>query len=796
MTMIQRSYPNGFARKSVSKALASVLAVSASLVVLEAAPGISLVTEASAAVIRSISVRGNQRVSADTIRQLTEISIGDNVNGGNVDDAVKSLFGSGLFADVSVTRSGSTLIVNVVEFSIVNQVIFQGNRKVKDATLAQQVQLQSRGAFSAEVMEQDVDTIRQAYAAVGRDNVTVTTQTVDLGDGRLNVVFEINEGDRTKISNVVFVGNNAFGDGRLRQVMSTKRSNFLSGLYRDDVYSEDRLRADEEALRQYYFNRGYADFQIISSVADLDADENAYTITVTLDEGERYSFGDITIESTVDGVDEADLYSVLETQTGKTYSGKKVEATLIALTERVAGEGFAFAQVTPRGDRDFENRTISIAYTIDQGQRAYIERIEIRGNDRTRDYVIRREFDISEGDAFNQVLVRKAKQRLEALGFFRSVNISTVPGSEPDKVVLVVDVIDQSTGEFSLGGGYSVGSDNDGITLEGSVTERNFLGRGQFLRVAVGGGADTRTFNLSFTEPYFMGSRVSAGFDVFRNTTSNADYDVEQTGGSVRFGLPITDALSGRLAYNYSQTEYIQTCEPTTDATCLPDDIEVYVAGPNANGTWVKSSVSGSLTYDTVDSKKLARSGVFANVGVEVAGLGGDASFVKATAKATAYRTISEELDLVGLISVGGGHIEELGTNGVGPLEYFRLNNKFIRGFDSNGIGPVDGSGRQIGGQTYFNATVEAHMPIPAIPESLGLRFSVFADAATLYGYDGNLASADPARGTDMEWRTSIGAGIMWDSPFGPLRFDYAHPINKEETDDVENISFGIATRF
>lgn len=796
MTMIKRSQKNGFAQKSVSKAFASVLAVSASLIVMEATPGVSLVTEASAAVIRSISVRGNQRVSADTIRQLTEVNIGSNVNGGDIDDAVKSLFGSGLFSDVSVTRSGSTLVVTVVEFSIVNQVIFQGNRKVKDATLAQQVQLQSRGAFSAEVMDQDVDTIRQAYAAVGRDSVTVTTQTIDLGDGRLNVVFEINEGDRTKISNVVFVGNNAFSDGRLRQVMSTKRSNFLSGLYRDDVYSEDRLRADEEALRQYYFNRGYADFQIISSVADLDADENEYAITVTVDEGERYRFGDVTIESTVDGVDPDELYSLIETRVGKVYSGKKVEETLIALTERVAGEGFAFAEVTPRGDRDFENRTISIAYTIDQGQRAYIERIEIRGNDRTRDYVIRREFDISEGDAFNQVLVRKAKQRLEALGFFRSVNISTVPGSEPDKVVLVVDVIDQSTGEFSLGGGYSVGSENDGITLEGSVTERNFLGRGQFLRVAVGGGADTRTFDLAFTEPYFMGSRVSAGFDVFRNTTSNDNlYDVEQTGGSVRFGLPITDALSARLAYNYSQTEYVQTCTPDSDATCLPDDIEVYVDGTNSNGTWVKSSVSGSLTYENVDSRKLARSGVFANVGVEVAGAGGDASFTKVTAKAAAYVTVSEELDLIGSVRIGGGHVEELGSNGVGPLEYFRLSNKFIRGFDSNGIGPVDTTGRQIGGQTYFNASVEAHMPIPAIPESLGLRFSVFADAATLYGYDGNLASGT-ASGTDMEWRTSVGAGIMWDSPFGPLRFDYAVPINKEATDDIENISFGVATRF
>lgn len=805
MTFIMRSKKTAIANKSMSRAFASALAVSASFAVLDTIPGFSLVSEVSAAVVRSISVRGNERVSAETVRQLTEINVGSDVSAGDIDRAVKSLFGSGLFADVSVSRSGSTLVVSVEEFSVVNQVIFQGNRKVKDATLASRVQLQPRSAFSSELMDQDIEAIRASYAAVGRDNVEITSQTIDLGDGRLNVVYDINEGDRTKISNVTFVGNNAFSDGRLRQTISTKRSNFLSGIYRNDIYSEDRLRADEEALRQYYFNRGYADFQIISSTADLDPTENEYLITFTVDEGERYKFGDIVIESTVDGIDAADLYSQVKTPSGKVYSGKKVEDTLIALTERVAGEGFAFADVTPRGDRDFENRTISITYTIDQGQRAYIERIEIRGNDRTRDYVIRREFDISEGDAFNQVLVRKAKQRLDALGYFQSVNVSTVPGSEPDKVVLVIDVIDQSTGEFSIGAGYSVGGDGDGITLEASVTERNFLGRGQFLRIAVGGGADDRTFNLAFTEPYFMGSRISTGFEVFRNTsTSDNTYDLEQTGGSIRFGLPITDALTANASYNLSSTKYTQNCATTIPNpnpnglnafSCLPDDIENYVNGVNSSGTWIKSSVSASLTYNTLDSTKLPRSGIFANVNVEVAGAGGDASFVKSTGKFNTYYTVAEELDLVAGLTLGAGHISSIGSNGIGPLEYFRLNNKFIRGFDSNGIGPVDSTGRQIGGETYFNASAEAHMPVPAIPESLGLRFSVFADAATLYGYSGNLVNG-PAQGTDMEWRASVGAGIMWDSPFGPLRFDYAVPINEQPTDDIENISFGVATRF
>jgi outer membrane protein insertion porin family len=469
-------------------ALSAGFAVSGAMVIQMAA-----VVSVEAATVSQIEVRGNRRVDAETIRNQVGIRPGQNFTNADVNEAVKRLFDTGLFADVSITQSGSTLVVQVDEYSIVNQVLFQGNRKIKDQNLAQAVQLGPRQAFSNQILESDAQAIRDAYSRIGRDETAVTAEVQDLGGGRVKGIFKIDEGARTKIANVSFEGNSAFSDRRLRDVVSTKPSNLFSFMLRNDIYDENRLRADEEALRRFYYNRGYADFRVISSTAELV--DNKYIINFTVDEGPRYTFSDVTIESTVPGVDVGALQSALATRQGAVYSAANVEKSIIDLTERVAGFGYAFARVTPRGNRDFENRTISVVYSIDEGPRAYVERIEIRGNNRTRDYVIRREFDVSEGDAFNQVLIQRAKRRLDQLNFFQTVNISTVPGSQPDQVILVVDVVEKSTGEFSIGAGYTTGasaSSSGGFTVEGSITERNFLGRGQFIRFSAAGGTSGR----------------------------------------------------------------------------------------------------------------------------------------------------------------------------------------------------------------------------------------------------------------------------------------------------------------
>ncbi len=782
-------------------ALAAGMVFPASLVVQVAA-----VSVAEAAVVSSVSVRGNSRVDADTIRGNISIQPGRTFSPADIDESVKRLFATGLFSDVRINQSGGTLIVEVQEYPVVNQVLFQGNKKRKDADLARVVQLKPRGPFSQAQMEADVEAIKAAYSAIGRDDAEVQTQVMDLGENRVNVVFTVNEGGRTKIKSVNFVGNNAFGDRRLGDVISTKRSNLLSFLFRDDIYDENRLRADEEALRRFYYDRGYADFQVVSSSAELDEATNEYTVNFTVDEGERYNFGEVSIETSIDGIDSNALNSEIKTRSGDVYSAKKVEDTIIGLTERVAGSGYAFAQVTPRGDRNFETRTISVVYTIDQGPRTYVERIEIRGNERTRDYVIRREFDISEGDAFNQVLIQRAKRRLERLDYFETVNIATAPGSEPDQVILVVDLVEKSTGEFSIGGGYTTG-ENAGFSVEGSVSERNFLGRGQFIRISAGGGRVTRNYSLSFTEPYFLGRRIAAGFDVYRQTQRYTNYESETTGATIRFGLPITQNLTTQLAYNLTSEEYGYTddCEPGEGTTTSCDLSPAIIAGIEAS-PWIKSSVSATLQYNSIDDMKNPHSGIYATLTGEVAGLGGDAKWAKITARGNYYRTLSEQQDIVGLVTLGAGHIQPFDDNGLRVFDQFKGSDRMIRGFAYNGIGPADTNGStdkddfdHLGGTTYFHATAEAQFPLPVLPPSIGVKGALFADAATHYGVDGGVSGVVPGSNQasfDMRWRASVGAGLIWASPFGPIRIDYAIPVLKEDTDIVQNLNFGMSAKF
>ncbi|PWJ89095.1 Beta-barrel assembly machine subunit BamA [Mesorhizobium loti] len=786
--------------KAASKFLsaASAVTLSAALVV----PGALAVqfvatSAAEAAVVSRVEVSGNQRIDADTIRNYIAIKPGKAFSSSDIDSAVKALFGTGLFSDVQINQVGSTLVVKVAEYQVVNQVLFQNNKKLKDNALAAAVQLKPRGTFSQATLDADVESVKAAYKRIGRDDVTVTTQVMQLGDNRVNVVFNITEGDRTQIAAINFVGNSAYSSRRLSDVINTKRSSWLSFVLRDDVYDDDKLRADQELLRRFYYNHGYADFQVVSAVGELDSATNKYTVTITVQEGDRYTFGDVSVESTIPEVDSKSLESVVETQKGDVYNAKDVEDSIIALTEKVAGSGYAFAQVTPRGDRNFENHTISVVYTVDQGTKAYIERIEIRGNDRTRDYVIRREFDVSEGDAFNQVLIQRAKKRLEALNYFDKVDISTVPGSQPDQVVLVVDVVEKSTGEFSVGAGYSTGGDTAGPSVEGSITERNFLGRGQFIKLSAGGGKNSRDYSISFTEPYFLGRRIAAGFDVFKQTRNYDHYDSDTLGATVRFGLPITNSISTQLAYNISQEKYKLDDGCVTAGVYDPSKCSVSTAILDGieQSPWIKSSISLGLVYNTIDDMKNPHEGIYATTTAEFAGLGGDAKYVKVTGRGSIYQTLSEQFDLVGLISAGAGHVQGYGSDGdLRIFDQFQSTDRMIRGFAYGGIGPVDPlTGDHLGGTTYFNASAEAQFPLPVIPESFGLRGAVFADAATLYG---SKITSVAQESTDLKLRASVGLGLMWASPFGPIRIDYAIPVKKEARDDVQEFNFGISTRF
>ena len=769
-----------------SMAVATVLTlVSATIPTSEWSVGASKV---EAAVVNRISVRGNKRVDVDTIRSYLTITPGRSFSEFEVNESLKRLFATELFSDVQVYRSGRTLVVVVVENATVNEVIFKGNKKLKDKKLKPLVQLDSRSILSEGKLESDLNRIREAYRRSGRTSATVEARIIELSNNRVNVVFDIEEGGRTKIKKIIFVGNNAYRDGRLKEVITIKQSNILSWIKRDDIYDEDVLRSDEERLRRFYFNHGYADFQVISSNAELDRENNHYIITITVEEGDLYRFGEISIDNALEEVDTASLERKLATKSGKKYSAKNVEKTLVALTTAIAENGYAFAQVTPRGNRDYENQTISITYLIDEGPRVYIERIEIRGNHRTRDHVIRREFDISEGDAYNRVLVNRAKRRLDDLGYFKNVAINTAPGSSPDRVVLVVTVEDQATGEFSIGGGYSTST---GAIAEIGFEEKNFLGRGQYIKISAGIGLEDQKYEFSFTEPYFLGRRIAAGFDVSQTTieaNSSVRYKSVSTLGQIRASLPITDDIKLRLAYFY-KNDVISAGTPTA----------LSVATQQSLGTWVTSATNYVLTYNTIDNFRSPRAGVYASLTQEFAGIGGNARYFKTTGRVTAYHTISEEFDLVVLGALGGGHIIGVGQS-LRIVDNFFQGGETIRGFARYGIGPRDlATGEALGGTTYINATAEVQFPIPALPTSLGLRGAFFAEAGTLFGNEfglGGLSAATLATFTDRQIRASIGASIIWDSPFGPLRADISRALLSASYDRTEIFRFGISTKF
>jgi outer membrane protein insertion porin family len=766
----------------------SAVALSTSLVVTgTAAVVIASATVAEAAVVKNIVVRGAGRVGADTVRSNLTIKPGKSFSNADIDQSIKNLYATGYFSNVSISVSGSSLVVNVAEGQLVNQVVFNGNRKIKDEKLAASVQTKPLGPYNQVMIESDIQTIKDAYASIGRSDVTVTTQTFDVGEGRLNVAFVINEGDRTKIDQINFVGNHAFSDGRLASLINTKKSNFLSFLTRRDVYNPDKLKADEAELRKFYYNHGYADFRVVSSDAVLDEASNTYTITFTVDEGEKYNFGAVNVESSVEGVDPATLQSLVESRSGKTYSADDVQKTMEAIAAKVASEGYPFARVTPRGDRDFANNTIGVNYLIDQGERAYIERIEIRGNTRTRDYVIRREFDISEGDAFNRELISRAKRRLEALGYFTTVDITTQPGSEPDRVVVVVNVEDQPTGSFGVGAGYAAGG--DGVMLEASIEEKNFLGRGQYIKVAAGAGTQgARTYSLSFTEPYFLGYRLAAGFDIFKSESNGGDnYDYQEQGFTLRVTAPITEDLKTTFAYNFKQMKYDAS---TSDYADLSQPYKDLVD----NSPWTKSSISNTIVYNTIDDMQMPHEGIYASVTNEVAGLGGDSQFYKISGKAKMFYTVSDYADVVASIGGTAGYVAPLGGN-LNVFDQFQIGGKEIRGFENNGIGPRMSNGDALGGTTYITASAEASFPLPGIPTDLNLRGAVFADAGTLFGNEVSLGG-DSAEGTNASLRASVGLGIVWGSPFGAIRFDYAVPVLKEDFDKTQNFRFGIANQF
>jgi outer membrane protein insertion porin family len=749
---------------------------------------------AQAATVREIRVVGNRRVEPETVRSYLQFAVGDTYDAGKADRSLRALFGTGLFADVRIDREGSAVIVTVVENPVVNQVAFEGNSEVDTQTLQNEVQLKPRAIYTRARALADVQRILSVYRRQGRYAASVEPKLIEIEQNRVNVVFEINEGQATKVKSISFIGNRAFSDSQLRDIISTTQSGWFDFLKGTNVYDPDRLNLDRELLRQYYLKNGYADARVIAANAELDRDGSGFFITFTLDEGELYTFGEVRIESALADVRPESLQGEMLTKPGAYYNGSDVEKTTERLTLLVAERGFAFARVRPQVDRDPAARLINLTYVIDEGPRVYIERINIAGNTRTKDHVIRREFRLAEGDAFNPLLVDKAKKRLQAMGFFKKVEINRRPGNGPDRVLLDVAVEEQPTGELSFGAGYST---VEGVIGDVSFTERNLFGNGQFLRLKVGGSADRFQVDLSFTEPRFLDRNLAAGFDLFHkdvNQLSTSSFKSRKTGGGVRIGFPLSEYLWLTTSYTLSHDDIYEVDTATASRAVI-----------EAQGAALTSSIGNALTYDTRNHPRNPTRGLFFQLAGDYAGVGGDVQYVRVQGEGRAYYPITDNFTFVGRVI--GGQIEGWGGDDVRLLDLFYKGGETIRGFGRSGIGPRDlNTGDALGGKTYWSATAEIRFPLPFVPEELGMSGAVFADAGALFNAGDTVKSAPQGcslgstatvcLADDETIRASAGASLMWNSPVGPLRLDYAFPLSKESYDKVQEFRFGASTKF
>jgi outer membrane protein insertion porin family len=834
-----------------------------------ATTGIVLSTGVNAQSASSIVVQGNRRIEADTIRSYFSTGPGEPLSPARVDEAIKAMYATGLFRDVRVSRAGGRLVVTVSENEVINRVVFEGNRRLKSEQLLNEIESRPRGTFSRATVQSDVQRLYDVYRRTGRYEVEIVPKTIQQPSGRVDLVFEITEGKKAGVRSINFVGNSAFGRQRLLDVMTTAETGILSWIKSNDVYDADRLNADQEAIRRLYLRYGYVDMRVLSARADFDQAANSFTITIEIEEGPQYRIGTVDIQSNIRDVDGATLRGALKTAPGAVYNVELVDKSLEDVTLEVARRGYAFATVRPRGERDPSTLTVNLVYVVEEGPRVYVERINIRGNTRTQDRVIRREFDMAEGDAYNRVLVDRAERRLKNLGFFKNVRIATEPGSAADRVIVNVEVEDQPTGSFSVAGGYST---SDGFIAEASVEERNFLGRGQFVRLGGMLGQRSRGVNFSFTEPFLMDYRLSGGFDLFYRHTSKTSYQAFEStsyGGTLRLGIPITEqfavqlrysAISQRISIRDDQTNcrtaytgqlsqftdssggthYFEAGDPRaagmtnngvvykdangmptttntgTNYTCL-DDGEASVALRAVNNrTRLISMLGYSLIYSNLDRAINPSQGLYAELRQDVAGVGGSARFIRTTGDARYYHDLTNEW--IGMLRVQGGHIMGWGgrnSNGgqLDAVDQFFMGPELVRGFQTNGIGPRDFTvanmipGRvadAVGGTMYWGASAEVTFPITFLPRDFGMRGAVYADAGSVWGYNSVTGFNTGAAilpvsldGSDAhKIRSSVGVGLLWNSPFGPIRFDYSFVLSKARGDQTQAFRFSGGTRF
>ena len=797
-------------------------------------------------------VVSGDRADAETIKSFFA-----GTSQAEVDKGLEALRATGRYSTVSASRQGNRVVIRVTEGGSINRVAIEGNSKIPSDKVLPELRTKAHTTFNPQTAASDVTMLSEIYKRNGRAGAKITYRTVSLPNGKIDVVFTVAEGDKTGIKEIKFTGNNVYSTRRLVGMMETTEMNFMSFFKSSDIYDPERIASDLEIIRRFYLKNGYADFRVLSSDAQFDATQGGYIVNIAIEEGPQYRVSNVDIESHVPDIDSNSLTDDLRISAGDIYNGDAVEKTVESLTRAVAKKGYAFTQARPRGERNQAAQTVAIRFLLDEGPRVYIERIVIKGNTRTRDYVIRREFDLGEGDAYNRVLVDRAERRLNGLGYFKKVKVTNEPGSSPDRVILLVEVEDQPTGNFGVSGGYST---NQGFIGEVSVSESNFLGRGQAVRLSVQGGQVASGVNFSFTEPYFLDQRMAAGFDLFARHQRAYQYSIYSStseGGTLRLGIPITDQLTFSPHYSLYQTTIAipnSNSKPYNDCTqplpmvtpgfspfypaptpfvnCLSNG-EAPLAIKESVGTITTSLAGYSLTYDTVDNFRNPHNGFHNTLTQDFAGLGGFSRYVRTTGDVRYFHEIPYLDDVVAIGHGQAGNITPFGGYQPRIQDNFNLGPSLVRGFSPGGIGPRDNNwlawnsntnyGNSLGGSNYWGATAEVQFPIWGLPKDLGLRGAVFNDVGSLWDYKGrtnysnnNLptipgvtciapysAQAGFGQGTcvvpqsqNMIIRSAAGASILWNSPMGPLRFDYAIPYLKAKTDITQYFRFSGGTNF
>tara|TARA_R110002051_G_scaffold16320_1_gene49314 strand:- start:262 stop:2670 length:2409 start_codon:yes stop_codon:yes gene_type:complete len=739
-----------------------------------------------AVVVNRILVRGNQRIDQATILSYLPIQPGDTVSPVLLDVAVRTLNRTGLFADVQlgVAQNGD-LIVDIVENPIINQVVFEGNSAIVESKLREEVTIRPRGIYTRARIQEDVGKLVELYRLSGRISATVTPKLVQLEQNRVDVVFEIDEGPQTGIRAITFLGNTAFSDNDLREVMVTKQSVWWNFFTSNDNYDPNRLDYDREQLRKFYTNRGYYDFRVVSSVAELAPDDSAFGVTITLDEGRKYNFGEIKVVTESNRLNGDFLKLLLPISSGDLYESDKIERAVDALTFAAGSAGYAFVEINPTYTANPETGLVDVTFNVTEGQRVYVERINIVGNTRTIDPVIRRELALTEGDAFNRTLLERSRNNLRGLGFFKDVKVEEVRGAAADRSVVNVTVEEQPTGELSVGAGFS---SVDSFVVNLGITERNFRGRGQNVVARVEWGSLRQQIDFRFTEPRFLGRDLRAGFDAFHSRydlSKYSSYDYRSTGAGLRLSYPLN-------AYTLFSTRYFIKADeiivPTgfcngTGSSALCDQV----------GSFINSSAGYTLQVNRTNDPIRPTRGWSGSLRQDFAGIGGDVNYVKTEADVSAYYGIAPEW--VVSTSASTGYVAGWAGDAIRINDRFFKGGNSFRGFKTAGMGPRDLNTRDaLGGNFYLIGTIELTVP-NYLPEQYGIKTSLFADVGTLGLLDSRYTTATNIV-DDLAFRASAGISIHWKSPMGPIRFDLSHILGKEDYDKTETFRFSTSTQF